>query len=75
MSARAPSTYLRDTSTRVSSVLTDNPMTAHEIAQRLGGTLDGITSCLRGMVNRGEVSRLKPRLAGKPYRYRLKVAA
>lgn len=72
---RQPSSYLRDTSSRVATILADGPMTAYEIAQRLGGTFDGITSCLRGMVNRKEVARLKPKQQGKPYRYRLREVA
>lgn len=64
--------YLRDTHQHVATVLADGPMTAYEIAQRLGNTFDGITSCLRGMVNRREVVRLKPKAQGKPYRYKLR---
>ena len=68
--------YLRDTHKRVADVLSENgTMTAHEIAQRLGGTFDGITSCLRGMVNRKVVAKLKPKQQGKPYRYRLREVA
>lgn len=67
--------YLRDTHQRVATVLNEGPQTAYEIAQRLGTNFDGITSCLRGMVNRREVVRLKPKQQGKPYRYRLSEVA
>lgn len=67
--------YLRDTHARIAAVLADGPMTAYEIAQRLGNTFDGVTSCLRGMVNRREVVRLKPKVHGTPYRYKLREGA
>jgi hypothetical protein len=65
--------YLRDTHKRVAAVLAEGgTLTADQIAQRLGNTFDGITSCLRGMRNRREVVAIKPAQPGKPYRYRLR---
>jgi predicted ArsR family transcriptional regulator len=67
--------YLRDTHKRVAAVLAEGgTLTADQIAQRLGNTFDGITSCLRGMRNRREVVAIKGG-PGQPYRYRLREGA
>lgn len=58
---------------RVAVVLGDgHAMTAKEIAQRLNATEEGVFASLRGMRTRREVVALKPKVHGKPYRFRLR---
>lgn len=72
MSFKAPEHYLRGTHLRIAEILGSQSLTAYEIAQRLDSTFEAVTSCLRGMRNRGEVVALKPKKVGTPYKYRLK---
>lgn len=55
--------------------LAGEALTGAEIAQRAGIALFGTESALKGMWRRGEVSRLKQRTRGEPYRYRMSSAA
>lgn len=67
-------TYLRGTHERIAAVM-DKPQTAAELAQRLALPYEAIASTLRGMHCRREVVKLKPKDAGKPYRWKLREVA
>lgn len=54
--------------------LASETMTGPEIAQRTGIAWMGAESALKGMWKRGEITRLKQRAPGEPYRYRGKAA-
>lgn len=59
----------------IRTALADEALTGAEIAQRAGIALFGTESALKAMWKRGEVSRLKQRSHGEPYRYRVRRAA
>jgi hypothetical protein len=71
---RSPEQYLRGTHLRIAAVM-DAPMTIDDLAQRLALPYEAIASTLRGMHARREVVKLKPKDAGKPYRWKLRGAA